>query len=205
MDRVQTKEWSEASFVVVDLEGNGYQPPEIVELSILRIDPPGVMQEPHTWLVRPEHKISRRVTAIHGIGNKDVKGAPTFNDIRREVRDQLGDHYFVAHYAHVDHEVLRRQLPDWEPKAVIDTARLARQFLPGQSSYSLASMIAHFGLEEQLRSTGARPHRANYDAVAAAHVFLLLCKAGSGRGRTLAEVLSAGQKQSDSKQGDLFS
>jgi exodeoxyribonuclease X len=204
MEDSLSKAWSEASFVVADLEGNGYQPPEIVELSVVRIVPPGVLQEPRTWLVRPEHKIARRVTMIHGISNKDVKGAPTFDDIRGEVKAQLGDHYFIAHYAHVDHEVLKRQVPEWEPKAVIDTARLAHRFLPGQPSYGLTAMIAQLGLEEQLRTVGSQPHRATYDALAAAHIFLLLCKTSTGMPRTLAEVLDAGQKQPSSRQGELF-
>ncbi|MCP3104498.1 3'-5' exonuclease [Myxococcus sp. K15C18031901] len=197
------KPWNEASFVAVDIEGNGYNPAEIIEISTVLITPPGIAQRPTTWLVRPAHKISRRVTAIHGIRNKDVASAPTIDSIRDELSIQLSDHYFIAHYAHVDHEVLKRQLPAWEPRAVIDTAKLARRLLPRQDSYRLTAIIDTLGLEEQLRAIESTPHRATYDAFAAALIFLRLCKTNSGRELTLSEILDTTREPSQ-KQRDLF-
>jgi DNA polymerase III epsilon subunit-like protein len=189
------KAWSEARFVVAYLKDNGCLPPEIVELSLVSIGPSGVAQEPRTWLVRPENKIPKSHATIHGISNQDVKNAPAFADIRGEVHDHLGGHYLVAHAVRLEHEGLKRQIPDWEPRAVIDTVRLAERFVPGLPFYGLSALIPHFGIKDQLRTVTANPLRANYGAVAVAQIFQLLCKTSTGMPRTLAEVLDVGQMQ----------
>src|SRR5882724_3146674 len=102
--------WSAARFAVVDLEGNGNQPPDLVELAVIPIDAgsPGAAQ---TWLVRPDQKITRQVTRIHGIRNADVANAPRFDAVRAEVAASLEGRYVVAHNAVVDWDVLHRKLP----------------------------------------------------------------------------------------------
>ena len=69
-----------------DLETTGINiaSDRIVEISILRIEPGGA----ETWYtkrVNPEMPIPEEVTAIHGISDEDVREAPVFREIAREV------------------------------------------------------------------------------------------------------------------------
>jgi exodeoxyribonuclease X len=114
-------DWTSLRYAVADVEGNGQQPPDLVELAVLPITD-GVMGEPVSWLVKPPRPITYFATSIHGISGKDVASAPVFADIEHEMRRALTDRVLVAHNAHVDVAVLRRELDGWESMLV--TARL---------------------------------------------------------------------------------
>jgi hypothetical protein len=58
-------DWTTLRYVVVDVEGNGQQPPELVELAVVPITG-GIAGEPSSWLVKPEHPIKHIATTIHG-------------------------------------------------------------------------------------------------------------------------------------------
>ncbi|MFF1957862.1 exonuclease domain-containing protein [Streptomyces sp. NPDC058220] len=64
-------DWTELSYAVVDVEGNGQQPPDLVELAVVPIVG-GVIGEPVSWLMRPDHAITPMAQGIHGITNRDV-------------------------------------------------------------------------------------------------------------------------------------
>jgi exodeoxyribonuclease X len=59
-------DWTSLRYAVVDVEGNGQQPPDLVELAVVPIVG-GVIGEPTTWLVKPERPIKYSATRIHGI------------------------------------------------------------------------------------------------------------------------------------------
>ncbi len=85
----------------------------------------------------------------------------------------------VAHNAHVDLDVLTRELPGWQPAAVVDTLKLARARLPGQPSYRLGALVDALDLARNL-PTGLRPHRAAYDALVTARLFVHLATDADG-------------------------
>jgi len=165
-------DWTTLNYVVVDVEGNGQQPPELVELAVVPIVN-GVIGEPTTWLVRPEHPIKHFATRIHGLSTKDVAGAPQLAEVQDQVLAALGGGALVAHNAHVDVGVLTRQLKGWEPAEVFDTLKLARRLVPGQPSYKLGALVQKYGLDEG-PPDGLVPHRATYDALMAARLFVRL-------------------------------
>lgn len=72
--------------VFLDLETTGINvsADRIVEISLLKISPNG-MEQWMTTLVNPEMPIPPKVTAIHGITDDDVKGAPTFREIAKNL------------------------------------------------------------------------------------------------------------------------
>jgi DNA polymerase III subunit epsilon len=72
--------------VFLDLETTGINvsSDRIVEISLLKINPNGKEQW-MTTLVNPEIPIPPKVTAIHGISDDDVKDAPTFKGIARNL------------------------------------------------------------------------------------------------------------------------
>ena len=158
--------------MVVDVEGNGHQPPELVELAVVPIIG-GVVGKPLAWLVKPDHPIRPFATKIHGLGNGDVATCPTLADISAEVLAALGADALVAHTAYVDLAVLRRQLHGWKVPEVFDTLRIARRLVPGLPNYQLGTLVEHFKLDMGLPD-GLRPHRAAYDALVTARLFVTL-------------------------------
>ncbi len=162
-------DWTSLGYAVVDVEGNGQQPPDLVELAVVPILS-GAIGDPVTWLVRPAQPISGLATRIHGLRNQDVAGAPAFAGISAQVRSALAAPVLVAHNAHVDIGLLARKLPGWQPPEVLDTLRLARRMMPGLPSYRLGALAGRLGLADGLPS-GLSPHRAAYDALVTARLF----------------------------------
>jgi DNA polymerase-3 subunit epsilon len=72
--------------VFIDLETTGINVSydRIVEISALKISPNGNEQW-MTTLVNPEMPIPPKVTAIHGISDADIAGAPTFKEIAKNL------------------------------------------------------------------------------------------------------------------------
>ncbi len=165
-------EWTSLDYAVVDVEGNGQQPPDLVELAAVPIRS-GVIREPSSWLVKPDVPIKHFATQIHGLTGTDVADAPKFADIAEHVRSALDVPALVAHNAHVDVSVLSRKLVGWQPPEVFDTLRLARRLLPGQASYRLGALVSVLHLAEGLPG-GLTPHRATYDALVTARLFVFL-------------------------------
>ncbi|HEX5405745.1 MAG TPA: exonuclease domain-containing protein [Pseudonocardiaceae bacterium] len=165
-------DWTQLRYVVVDVEGNGQQPPDLVELAAVPITG-GVIGEPQTWLVRPDLPITGFARKIHGISNEQVADAPTFGHIEPAVLKALDADVLVAHAAHVDVGVLQRKLGDWECPEVFDTLKLARRLLPDHDSYKLGSLADALSLVGDL-STRLKPHRATYDALICARLFVHL-------------------------------
>jgi DNA polymerase-3 subunit epsilon len=72
--------------VVFDLETTGTDPAsdKIVEICALRVIPDGGT-ETRTRRLDPERPIPPQATAVHGIRDEDVRGAPTFRKIARSL------------------------------------------------------------------------------------------------------------------------
>ena len=105
-------DWTSLDYAVIDVEGNGQQPPDLVELAVVPIRS-GVVGEPASWLVRPGGPITHFATRIHRLKNEDVARAPLFTDIADQVLAALDVPALVAHNAHVDVDVLNRKLAGW--------------------------------------------------------------------------------------------
>lgn len=131
-------DWTSLTYLVVDVEGNGQQPPDLVELAAVPIVG-GTIGEPRCWLVKPELPIKYFATRIHGVSNKDVADAPMFEAIKDEVLSALEADALVARNAHIDVGVLERKLGNWKTPEVFDTLKLARRLLPDAGSYSSAT------------------------------------------------------------------
>lgn len=188
-------DWTSLSYAVVDVEGNGQQPPDLVELAVVPVVG-GVIGEPRSWLVKPERPIKYFATRIHGITTHDVAGAPTFADIAEEVRASLDVSALVAHNAHVDISVLRRHLPNWDAPETFDTLKLAKRLLPNQAGYRLGMLVRALELAEGL-SDDLVPHRAAYDALVTARLFVRLVTITEGHSLTLEALRRQPVRESD--------
>ena len=176
-------DWTSISYAVVDVEGNGQQPPDLVELAVVPIVG-GEIQEPTSWLVKPERPIKYFATRIHGITTQDVADAPSFEEIANEVRASLDVPALIAHNAHVDIGVLKRYLPKWDVPEVFDTLKLAKRLLPNQSGSRLGMLVHALNLAEGLPDD-LTPHRAAYDALVTARLFVRLATVTEGHPLTL--------------------
>ena len=170
---------TDGGFAVIDVEGNGQQPPEIVEIGVVVLDGIAATGEPVSWMVRPTRPITSLVThKVHGITNADVLDAPTIDALAPTILDVLGDRIPIAHNAVVERAVLGTQLPDWKPPVFLDTLRLARKVWPGLKSYGLDPLLRHAGIA---LSTDGQRHRAGHDAAATARLFTMLAAAVNDR------------------------
>jgi exodeoxyribonuclease X len=165
-------DWTTLRYIVADVEGNGQQPPELVELAVVPIVG-GAIQAPTSWLVKPERPITHFASRIHGITMPDLADKPAFNAIANEVRKALDVPALVAHNAHVDVAVLERELDGWRVPEVFDTLKLARRLLPDQPGYRLGMLVRALNLAEGLPDD-LTPHRATYDALVTARLFIHL-------------------------------
>ncbi len=174
---------------VVDVEGNGRHPPEIIEIAALPADVGAAETDLRTWLIRPATSIAALVTRqVHGISNADVADCPPWSAMAGEIAALLADRVLVAHHASVEHRVLGAHLPGWVPPAVLDTVRLAKHVWPDLAEgYGLAALIAHADLDPG-RFAAAGHHRASYDTWC---TWQLLCRLVEDGGLTWDRLLAA--------------
>lgn len=159
--------------LVVDVEGNGANPPDLVEVAAL----PVREGQPDTstagaWLVKPRHPVTPFAARVHGLTNERLENEPGWEEIADQVHTLLGTSWICAHNAHVDHRVLSAHLPTWRPTGVIDTIRLAKATHPGLPKYTLDALIEH--LRPDLSAAPAHRHRATFDAYATAQLLILM-------------------------------
>lgn len=166
------RHWTVCDFAVVDVEGNGQTPQEIVELAVIPIRRGTVEERQHEWMIHPERPVTAQATRIHGISNAALAAKPRFPEIADEVIDALGECAVVGHNVAIDARLLQSKLLGWRPPLLLDTLRLARRVLPGRSSYALASLAT----ELEVNVVGAKLHRASVDAYVTAQLFLALVR-----------------------------
>lgn len=162
----------ERQLAVVDVEGNGQNPPEIIEISILPVDGPVTTTALRSWLIKPHQPVTPLVTRkVHGITNADLADCPPWHEVAEEIDAQLCGRVLVAHNAAVERRVLAAHLPAWNPPLILDTLRLAKSVWRGLKSYALDKLIEREQLETVVVA-GQGYHRAGYDTWAA---WQLLC------------------------------
>jgi len=157
--------------LVVDVEGNGTTPPDLVEIAALPIrDGKPDTSTAGWWTIRPARPVTPFAARVHGLTNEVLASRPSWPEVCEQVRGLLNGAWIAAHGAHVDYRALSAHLPGWEPAGVIDTLRLARTAVPKLSSYSLDSLIDHF--QYDLSTAPDQRHRARFDAYATALMLL---------------------------------
>jgi exodeoxyribonuclease X len=82
---------------------------------------------------------------------------------------------------------LGRELGDWDSPEVFDTLRLARRLLPGRPSYKLGTLAKALSLDGEMPPRLV-PHRAAYDAIVTARLFVWLAAGRDGNRVSLEEL-----------------
>ncbi len=181
----------QATYVVVDLETTGLRPGtsaicEIGAVRIRELEPAGEFET----LVDPGLRIAPAASAVTGLRNEQLRGAPRPAEAVRRFLDFAGDAVLVAHNARFDLAFLDRETElltgSRIAAPVVDTVLLARTLLAGRvKGFSLGQLAWWLG-------TDARPcHRALPDARATAELLLALIGLAQERGaRTVADLSS---------------
>jgi DNA polymerase III subunit epsilon len=179
----------DATYVVVDLETTGLRPGQsgICEIGAVRLRGFEVDGEFET-LVDPGLPIAAGASAVTGLRNEHLRGAPRPPEAVRSFLAFAGDAVLVAHNARFDLAFLDRETELLTGSRigapVVDTVRLARRLLAGRvSGFGLAQLAWFLG-------TAERPcHRALPDARATAELLLALIGLAQERGaRTVADL-----------------
>lgn len=196
--------WRHLRFAVVDVEGNGQSPPEIIEIAIVPVAYGAVSSLAFHSLVKPQQHIRSRVTRFHGLRDADVAEAPSLQDISVDVLRALESDYMVAHNAPVERNILSRSLPMWKPKGVLDTLRLAKRLLPERTSYSLSSLAKDCSIDVAGTDNTGVAHRAAYDALVTAHLLVHLLTLAETARMDVFTAADRGASLDAPEQGTLF-
>jgi len=166
--------WRSLSRPVVffDIEATGTDPmsDRIVELSVVRMDPPPAgMRPPKTWRINPEMRIPTEASEIHGIVNDDLSAAPTFAAIVPELTEVFaGADLAGFSIGRFDVRILAAELAragsslDLSASRVIDAQVIYHQREPRNLSAAL-----RFYCDKELVDA----HGAEADTIAALEVF----------------------------------
>jgi DNA polymerase-3 subunit epsilon len=188
----------DATFVVVDLETTGLSPgvDRITEIGAVKVRGGEVLGELQT-LVHPGRPIPPAVTAVTGIDDRLVRGAPPVEAVLPTWLEFARDAVLVAHNARFDTSFLDAELRrhGYPPMGhvVLDTARIARRVLADEvRDVRLMTLARH------LHARVLPEHRALTDARATVDVLHgLLERVGSLGATTLEDLRDYTRSTSD--------
>lgn len=153
-------------FAFIDVETTGTKPLEdrITEVAIIRFSANGNVE---AWqsLVNPGIPIPAEIQALTGITNAMVRDAPSYFDVREDVRRLLEGAVFVAHNARFDYGFIKnefRRQGESFTADVLCTVRLSRKLYPDDDGHGLDAIISRH------RLSGFNRHRAMGDTEATA-------------------------------------
>jgi DNA polymerase III epsilon subunit family exonuclease len=175
--------------VVVDVETTGTDPKlaDVIEIAAVKVKAGKGGKIADTWstLVNPGRPIVGQ--QVHGLTDKDVKGAPKPADAVRDFLKFAGDALLVGHNVGFDLMFLEEAHGDsfrFEPGRYLDTLTIAREAFPGvPESFRLPDLARFLGVEAEAS------HRALPDAEATAAVLLKLAEDLPPRIETLRQAI----------------
>ncbi len=121
--------------------------------------------------INPEEKISPFISRLTGITDKDVKRAPKFYEIAKDILEFTKECIFVAHNVSFDYGVIRREYKrlgfDYRMNHLC-TIQTAKILIPGHKSYGLKNICRELNIDL------GKHHRALDDTRATAELFRML-------------------------------
>jgi DNA polymerase III epsilon subunit family exonuclease len=175
-----------AEFVIVDVEttGTNAEMADLVEVAAVRVKG-GKVTDRWSTFVNPGRPIFGN--QMHGITDKDVKGAPSPAEAAKKALAFVGDATIVGHSVGFDIAFLEAALGDGtriEKGRYLDTLTLARDGYPDLPSYTLGELSRFFGIQLQ------QAHRALPDAEATAELLVAIAGELPGRLAALADGIA---------------
>ena len=98
-------------YAIVDIETTGgYASANgITEIAVYVHDGERVIKHFET-LINPQQNIPKYITALTGIDNNMVAGAPAFEEIADTLYEILQEHIFIAHSVNFDYSFVKHQI-----------------------------------------------------------------------------------------------
>jgi len=163
--------------VVIDVETTGTDPKmsDLVEVAAVKIKGTEIVDRWSSY-VNPGRPIVGN--QMHGITDKDLKGAPSPKEVADKLLAFVGDALVVGHNVGFDLGFIEEAKGDgfrFKPGSYLDTLVIARDGYPGAESYKLGDLARFFGIELALG------HRALPDAEATANLLLWFANDLPGR------------------------
>ena len=170
----QMSEWSEnwwdQPIVALDVETTGLsaEDDKIIEIALVKMRADQV-EDVYCTLVQPGRPVGPDSERITGISDKDLEGAPRFEEIAAEVHSRLEGCAVLAYNLAFDRGFIQKALKEngfaWpETAPMLDPLILARGVFPDQRGYKLGLIAKRVGVSLE------EAHRASHDAEAAGRV-----------------------------------
>ncbi len=189
--------------VVLDAETTGLdvRRARLIEIGAVHLDGT-FLQQGHAFqsLIACPEPVPASATAIHGIGDADLAGAPAFATLFDALIAFIGGRVVIGHTIGFDLALLKQEAERlgkrFEAPAALDVRLLAQIAEPSLPSYSLEALCAWLGIPLADR------HRALGDAVAAGRIMVALAPRLRDRGiRTVGEAIAARRRIADALAG----
>ena len=146
--------------LVVDLETTGLDVRMDRVVSIGAVPASGMQIEQEDaldLLVNPDRPVPPRSTAIHGITNEMVAGAPRFSEVFEKLDAMLSDRVVIGHNIGFDLAILRNECKrlglDWRSPTALDLVRLAAALDPRERDLTLEGMAERWSIPVTGRHT----------------------------------------------------
>jgi DNA polymerase-3 subunit epsilon len=177
----------DAIFAVLDVETTGFSPltgDRIIEIAVVRVSGDGSIADEYATLVNPQRPVGP--SDLHGISQKDVEEAPTFEEIAGEVLERLEGLIVVGHNVRYDRDFLAAELTAggvFLPSIpCLCTLKLAYRLHPEQVNHRMSTCCAALSLDHY-------PHDALEEARATVRLLSHCMEEAQGSGVTIGDVL----------------
>ena len=155
----QEVSYPDLAFVDIETTGSNFDRDRITEIGIKTL----ASNQIEVWerLINPQTFIPQNIQRLTGISPHMVENQPSFEQIARELKEELEGKIFIAHNARFDYGFIKASFKrvgiDFKPK-VLCTVKLSRLLFPIQARHNLDTIISSHGLKVSAR------HRALGDA-----------------------------------------
>ena len=156
---IQQASYPDLAFVDIETTGSHFDRDRITEIGIKTL----ANNQIQVWeqLINPQTFIPQNIQRLTGISPQMVENQPSFEEVARELKQELEGKIFIAHNARFDYGFIKASFKrigiDFKPK-VLCTVKLSRLLFPGQPRHNLDTIINAHGLKVSAR------HRALGDA-----------------------------------------
>lgn len=148
------------AFVDIETTGIRLSKDRIIEIGIVRVENNTVVAKYQT-LLNPYLYLPPTIQMLTGITADMLENAPTFSDIKNQIKELLDGCIIVAHNARFDYGFIKREFKNCQMAFTakqLCTVRLSRYLFPKQPRHNLDSIIERFNIP------CAKRHRAFDDA-----------------------------------------
>lgn len=166
------------TYISIDLETTGLNPKtdKIMEIGAVKVEE-GRITDTYSSLIQPRRLLEESTTALTGITDAMLEGAPGLELVIGDLVDFCGDLPLLGHHVIFDFSFLKRAAVNHDLKferSGIDTLTLCRIFMPPEEKKNLTAACAYYQVSM------ADAHRAAADAAAAHDLYQKLLRLYGG-------------------------